>query len=46
VTAIIENGDEPMPMYEARVAKLASSAPIEPGKQQTQATVRVTFAIG
>jgi uncharacterized protein YggE len=46
VTAITENGDEPMPMYEAQAAKLAPSAPIEPGVQQTQARVRVTFAIG
>src|SRR5437762_1770038 len=46
VTAITEGGEEPMPVYAADMAKRMSSAPIEPGKQQTQATVRVTFAIG
>jgi len=46
VTAITEGGDVPMPVYAAELAKRAPSAPIEPGKQQTQATVRVTFAIG
>ena len=46
VTAIAENGNEPVPMYEAALAKRAPSAPIEPGEQQTQAFVRVTFAIG
>ena len=46
VTAITEGGNEPMPVYEAALAKRVSSAPIEPGKQQTSATVRVTFAIG
>jgi uncharacterized protein YggE len=46
VTAITEGGDEPMPVYAADLAKRAPSAPIEPGKQQTQATVRVTFSIG
>jgi uncharacterized protein YggE len=46
VTAINEDGGEPMPVYAAELAKRAPSAPIEPGRQQTQATVRVTFAIG
>ena len=46
VTAITEGGNEPMPVYEAALAKRVSSTPIEPGKQQTSATVRVTFAIG
>jgi uncharacterized protein YggE len=46
VTAIAENGNEPMPIYEAALAKRAPSVPIEPGVQQTQAVVRVTFAIG
>ena len=46
VTAIAENGNEPMPVYEAALAKRAPSVPIEPGEQQTQAVVRVTFAIG
>ena len=46
VTAIIEGGNEPMPVYEAALAQRSPSAPIEPGKQQTRPRVRVTFAIG
>ena len=46
VTAISEGGSEPMPVYEAALAQRSPSAPIEPGKQQTSATVTVTFAIG
>jgi uncharacterized protein YggE len=46
VTSITEGVDEPSPVYAADMARRAASAPIEPGKQQTQATVRVTFAIG
>ncbi len=45
VTAITENSAEPMPYYADATAKRAPSAPIEPGRQETQATVRVTFAI-
>ena len=46
VTAISEDGNEPVPVFAARLASPAKSAPIEPGRQQTSATVRVTFAIG
>ena len=46
VTAITENEAAAYPVYAADLAQRAPSAPIEPGKQQTQATVRVTFAIG
>src|SRR5213592_2981634 len=48
VTAITESGAEPMPYYDVALAKStrALEAPIEPGKQEIQATVRVTFAIG
>jgi uncharacterized protein YggE len=45
VTALTEDGNEPVPVYEAAL-KRTPSAPIEPGRQQTSATVRVTFAIG
>jgi len=45
VTAVTEDGNEPVPVYEAAL-KRTPSAPIEPGRQQTSATVRVTFAIG
>jgi len=48
VTAITENGGAPMPYYDAMLAKrpATSETPIEPGRQDIQATVRVTFAIG
>ena len=46
VTAITESGSEPAPVYEAALTASVPSAPIEPGKQQVQAAVRVTFAIG
>ena len=46
VTAITEGGGEPGPVYEAALSARVASAPIEPGRQQTSATVRVTFAIG
>ena len=46
VTAITESGSEPAPVYEAVLTARVPSAPIEPGKQQVQAAVRVTFAIG
>ena len=46
VTAITENGSMPEPYYAVALAKRSADAPIEPGRQQVQATVRVTFAIG
>lgn len=47
VTAISESGGgTPMPYFDAVLSKRAPEAPIEPGKQDIQATVRVTFAIG
>jgi uncharacterized protein len=48
VTAITESGAEPMPYYDVALAKRTptAEAPIEPGKHEIQATVRVTFAIG
>jgi uncharacterized protein YggE len=46
VTAITENGNVPEPYYPVALAKRSADAPIEPGRQQVQATVRVTFAIG
>jgi uncharacterized protein YggE len=46
VTAISESGDEaPMPYFDAVLSKRAPEAPIEPGKQDIQATVKITFAI-
>jgi uncharacterized protein YggE len=48
VTAITESGAEPMPYFDVALAKRTPTpeAPIEPGKQEIQTTVRVTFAIG
>jgi uncharacterized protein YggE len=48
VTAITEGGAEPMPYYDVALAKRTPTpeAPIEPGTQEIQANVRVTFAIG
>jgi len=46
VTAIIESGNEQEPYYAVALAKRSADAPIEPGRQQVQAAVRVTFAIG
>jgi uncharacterized protein len=46
VTAITENRSEPEPYYPVALAQRDAGAPIEPGRQQVQATVRVTFAIG
>jgi uncharacterized protein len=48
VTAITESSAELMPYYDVALAKRTPTpeAPIEPGKQEIQATVRVTFAIG
>jgi uncharacterized protein len=46
VTAITESGNEPEPYYAVALAKRSADAPIEPGRQQVQAMVRVTFAIG
>jgi len=46
VTAIAENGNEPEPYYPVALAQRSADSPIEPGRQQVHATVRVTFAIG
>jgi uncharacterized protein len=46
VTAITENGNQPQPFYPDAVALRSADSPIEPGRQQVQATVRMTFAIG
>ena len=48
VTAVVESAgyEEPPPMpYAMRAADTAESTPIEPGKQEIQATVTVTFAL-
>ena len=44
VTNVVENGGAPQP-YAYQAARLAESAPIEPGTQKIEADVSVTFAI-
>jgi uncharacterized protein YggE len=47
VTAITEGfGGGPQPYYEGAMRLAKADAPIEPGTQDTQATVTVTYAIG
>jgi uncharacterized protein YggE len=46
VTAIVENGGGPQPLaYAADKAMGVESTPIEPGTQQTTASISVTFAV-
>jgi uncharacterized protein len=44
VTNVVENGGVPQP-YAYQAARLAESAPIEPGTQRIEADVTVTFAV-
>jgi uncharacterized protein len=44
VTNVVENGGAPQP-YTYQAARLAATAPIEPGTQKIEAGVTVTFAI-
>jgi uncharacterized protein len=47
VTAIVEGSNgTTMPYFDVLRATRSPEAPIEPGKQDIQATVRITFAIG
>jgi uncharacterized protein YggE len=47
VTSMTEgSAGGPQPYYERAAMMKASDAPIEPGTQDSQATVTVTFAIG
>jgi len=46
VTAIVEGGGGPQPLpYAADKAMVVESTPIEPGTQQTAASISVTFAV-
>jgi uncharacterized protein YggE len=45
VTAMVEGGAEPTPMYRAAAQASDASTPIEPGQQETTATVSVTFTL-
>ncbi len=45
VTAVVEGGSAPMPLFAAsKAADEAGSTPIEPGQQEVTASVSVTFA--
>jgi uncharacterized protein len=46
VTRIVEgSADQPVPMYAARAADTAVQTPVEPGTQEVQASVTVTFGL-
>ena len=45
ITAIVEGGAQPTPQYRQAAADAASSTPIEPGQQETTATISVTFSL-
>jgi uncharacterized protein YggE len=45
ITAIVEGGAQPVPAYDRAQAAVSSPTPIEPGQQETTATVSVTFAL-
>jgi uncharacterized protein YggE len=45
VTAIVEGGAQPAPLYREAAADAASATPIEPGQQETTATISVTFSL-
>jgi len=46
VTQVVESGAAPQPVPMAEKAAAADSTPIEPGQQQIEADVTVTFALG
>lgn len=47
VTNVVESaGEQPQPMYDSALRTAAQSTPIEPGTQDVEAHVTVTFAIG
>ncbi|MGB2873927.1 MAG: SIMPL domain-containing protein [Gaiellaceae bacterium] len=47
VTRIVEgSAGAPVPMYQSAMGAAAARTPVEPGTQEVQATVTVTFAIG
>ena len=45
ITAIVEGGAQPVPVYRAAAADAAASTPIVPGQQETAATISLTFAL-
>lgn len=45
ITAIVEGGAQPVPVYRAAAESAAASTPIVPGQQETTATISVTFTL-
>jgi uncharacterized protein len=45
ITTIVEGGAQPTPLYRPAATDVASSTPIEPGQQETAATISVTFSL-
>ena len=45
ITSIVEGGSPPVPAYRALPQAADTGTPIEPGQQETSATVGVTFAL-
>lgn len=46
ITTIVESGAQPVPVYDrGAVPGAAASTPVEPGQQETSATVSVTFSL-
>jgi uncharacterized protein len=45
ITSIAEGGSQPIPYYERATLAADAATPIVPGKQETSATVSVTFAL-
>jgi len=45
ITAIVEGGAQPAPLYRQAAADAASATPIEPGQQETSANISVTFSL-
>ena len=45
ITAIVEGGAQPVPVYRAAAMDSAASTPIVPGQQETTATISVTFSL-
>jgi uncharacterized protein YggE len=45
ITAIVEGGAQPTPLYRQAAVDAAPATPIEPGQQDTSATITVTFSL-
>jgi uncharacterized protein YggE len=45
ITTMVESGAAPVPYYDRAMGAAEASTPIVPGRQETIATVSVTFAL-